>query len=66
MNVYEACVEEGVAAGPVLSPGWRWVPGTELSEYNLAGPHNRILHEMLKFGSVNQNQDISSANVLDS
>ena len=66
MSVYKACVEEGVAAGTVLLSGWRWVPVTELAEYNLAGPHNRILHEMLKFGSINQNQDISSANVLDS
>ncbi len=28
----------------VLLSGWRWVPGTELADYNLAGPHNKILH----------------------
>ena len=27
----------------VLPSGWRWVPGTELEDYNLAGPHNKVL-----------------------
>ena len=46
MCVYEACTAEGVAAGPLASlpEDWRWVPVTELADYNLAGPHNQILH----------------------
>ncbi len=31
----------------VLPSGWRWVPVNELAEYNLAGPHNRILGEVV-------------------
>ena len=27
-----------------LPSGWRWVPTAELADYNLAGPHNQILH----------------------
>lgn len=44
MSVYETCAAEGADAGPVLPSGWRWVPVTELADYNLAGPHNKILH----------------------
>ena len=43
MNVYEACAAEGVAACRVHPSGWRWVAGAELADYNLAGPHNKIL-----------------------
>ncbi len=32
----------------VLPSGWRWVPVTELADYNLAGPHNRILREVVQ------------------
>ena len=31
-----------------LSPGWRWVPLPELTDYNLAGPHNIIGKELLE------------------
>jgi A/G-specific adenine glycosylase len=47
MSVYKACVEESVADGPVLPSDWRWVPVHELTDYNLAGPHNRIFRELL-------------------
>ena len=43
MSVYETCLAEGVVANPVLPSCWRWVPVTELADYNLAGPHNKIL-----------------------
>ena len=28
-----------------LPNDWRWVPVAELEDYNLAGPHNRILRD---------------------
>ena len=31
-----------------LTTDWRWVPVTELADYNLAGPHNRILREVIQ------------------
>ena len=37
-----------VAANPdaaSLPTDWRWVPVAELKDYNLAGPHNRILRD---------------------
>ena len=40
-----------IAANPdaaTLPPNWRWVPVTELADYNLAGPHNRILREVIQ------------------
>lgn len=43
MNVYDACAAEVVADCPALPSGWRWVPVAELADFNLAGPHNRIL-----------------------
>ena len=48
MTVYEACAAGDVADRLVLPSGWRWVPVTELADYNLAGPHNRILGEMVQ------------------
>ena len=48
MTVYEACAAGDVADRLVLPSGWRWVPVTELADYNLAGPHNRILGEMVR------------------
>ena len=30
------------------SPDWRWVSAEELESFNLAGPHNKILHDLLK------------------
>ena len=40
---------ENLQAVPELnSHDWRWVPADELSDYNLAGPHNRILHEVIQ------------------
>ena len=39
---------EDLQAIPELnSHDWRWVSLAELPEYNLAGPHNKILHEMI-------------------
>ena len=37
-----------IAANPdaaTLPNDWRWVPVAELEDYNLAGPHNRILRD---------------------
>ena len=48
MTVYEACVVEVVAAHTALPSGWRWVPLPELTDYNLAGPHNIIGRELLQ------------------
>ena len=50
MTVYEARAAEDVADRPALPSGWRWVSPDELADYNLAGPHNRILHEVVQGG----------------
>ena len=47
MSVYKVCVAEVVTARTALPSDWRWVPVHELTDYNLAGPHNRIFRELL-------------------
>ena len=46
MSVYEARAAKDVISPPVVPSGWRWVPVTELADFNLAGPHNRILRDV--------------------
>lgn len=48
MTVYKVSAEKDAVADTCLPSGWRWVPVTELADYNLAGPHNRILGEMVR------------------
>ena len=48
MTVYIVSAEKDAVADTCLPSGWRWVPVTELADYNLAGPHNRILGEMVR------------------
>ncbi len=45
-KIWQMCVYMTGSAGPIASlpEAWRWVPATELADYNLAGPHNQILH----------------------
>ena len=51
-KVWQMCVYMTATAGPSASlpEDWRWVPGAELADYNLAGPHNRILREVVRDG----------------
>ena len=46
MSVYEARAAKDVISPLVVPSGWRWVPVTELADFNLAGPHNRILRDV--------------------
>jgi A/G-specific adenine glycosylase len=39
-----ALTKSAVEPEAVLPPGWRWIPVTELADYNMAGPHNKVLH----------------------
>ena len=48
MTVYKVSAEKDAGADFRLPSGWRWAPGTELADYNLAGPHNRILREVVQ------------------
>ena len=44
MTVYTADSVKTVAECTQPSSDWRWVPVNELTDYNLAGPHNKILY----------------------
>ena len=48
MTVYKVSAEKDAGADSRLPSGWRWVPVTELADSNLAGPHNRILREVVQ------------------
>ncbi len=43
MTVYKVSAEKDAGADSRLPSGWRWAPVKELADYNLAGPHNKIL-----------------------
>ena len=47
MTVYNLSADENVVADSNIPSDWRWVPTEEIADYNLAGPHNRILSELL-------------------
>ena len=47
-EVKHTLVKNPVAHITVLPSNWRWVSLADLSDYNLAGPHNRIFREVIQ------------------
>ena len=47
-EVKHTLVKNPVALIASLPSDWRWVLLANLPDYNLAGPHNRIFHEVVQ------------------
>ncbi len=50
MTVYKVSADKDAGTDSRLPSGWHWAKSGDLADYNLAGPHNRILGEVVRNG----------------